>query len=438
MNALCPAPNATSGESPVKQSLRVLCVEDDDGDFALLNHHLRSAPAPQSLSLERVPRLGDALRRLEADHPDGQVDVVLLDLSLPDSCGLPTYHDIRAAAPHVAITILSGNSDEELALQMVHLGAQDYIPKDTLTGDVLRRSIIYSSQRQRLLTDLRHLNEQLLKIQEDLKSTQMQLVQAEKLDSLGRVAASVAHELKNPLGTLQVGVDYFGLRGSTLGEHGGRMLACMQDAVERAEGIINEMLDFSRSEKLTIRPCPVNEIVSSALRMIAHELVERKVHVNTAYCDAAPSVRADWGKMEQVLMNLIINSAQAMPGGGEIEVTTSVGILEDHAREEGLREMDLLKAGDEVVFIEVRDHGHGIPADITQRIFEPFFTTKPPGEGTGLGLPVAKRIVELHRSRLALQNADPPPGAVARITLRRYFPDQDSGDPHASATTHNQ
>jgi signal transduction histidine kinase len=302
---------------------------------------------------------------------------------------------------------------------MVQLGAQDYIPKDSLNADLLRRSMLYSSERQRLITDVRRLNDQLIKAQEDLRLTQMQLFQAEKLDSLGRVAASVAHEVKNPLGTLQLGVDFFSLQRSSLGERGRKMLACMQDAIERAECIIHEMLDFSRSEKLTIQPCPANEITASAVRMIAHELIERKIAISECYCGGNPLVRADRGKIEQVLINLIMNSAQAMPGGGRIEVSTRTTILEEAPREEGLREMDLMRAGDEIVSIQVRDYGHGIAPDLAHRIFEPFFTTKPPGEGTGLGLPVSKRIVELHRGRLLVHNAHPPPGVNSEIILRK-------------------
>lgn len=408
-----------AGMDQEAHGLRVLCVEDNDEDFALLTRYLSEAFVEQPLALSRVVRLADTLRLLREAGSRAPFHVVLLDLSLPDSHGLATFNEIRETAPEVALTVLSGNSDETLALEMVQLGAQDYIPKDTLSSGSLRRSMIYASERQRLLTDMTRLNEQLVNAQEDLRQTQMQLFQAEKLDSLGRVAASVAHEVKNPLGTLQLGVDYFSMQQAYLGKEGQRMLKCMQEAIERAECIIHEMLDFSRSENLTIQPCPANEVVSSAVRMIAHELVERKIALVEAYCGGNPLIRADRSKIEQVIINLVMNSAQAMPGGGRLEVSTATGVLNEIHREEGLREMDLMKAGDEIVSIQVRDYGHGIAPDLAHRIFEPFFTTKPPGEGTGLGLPVSKRIVELHRGRLLVQNAEPPPGVRSRIILRR-------------------
>ena len=404
--------------------VRVLCVEDSDGDFGLLKAHLSQASFDFTLELHRAVRLSAALDILRS-HPDASsFHVVLLDLSLPDSHGLETFHEIRRAAPGAAITVLSGNADAELALAMVQLGAQDYLTKDSLTGDVLVRSIIYSSERQRLLSNVQQLNDQLIAAQTDLVSTQMQLIQAEKLDSLGRIAASVAHEVKNPLATLQMGVDFFNTQRGEISAVAGEMVDYMQEAIERAELIIREMLDFSRSEQLSLQPCSVNDVVAGALRMILPEIIERKATVNETYDAGNPWIRADRSKLEQVLINLLMNAAQAMSGGGQIYLQTSQGTMGEFERDEGLREMDLIKPGDDIVIIEIRDHGDGIPTDQLHRVFEPFYTTKPTGEGTGLGLPVAKRIVDLHRGHLQLINAEPPPGVLVRILLKTDFEPQ--------------
>ena len=417
--------------------IRVLCVEDNDGDYRLMTELLRRATFDLTLELQRAVRLNDALHLIDTAGDTVPFHVVLLDLSLPDSHGLETFHVIRKAAPDAAITILSGNSDEEIALAMVQLGAQDYLPKDLLTSDVLMRSIIYSSERQRLLTDVRQLNEQLVEAQEDVRSMQMQVIQAEKLDSLGRIAASVAHEVKNPLATLQMGTDFFDSKRSLIGPLGSQMVDCMQEAIERADRIIHEMLDFSRSEDLNILPGHVNAIVAGAIRMILPELVERKVTLVEDYGPANPCIRADRSKLEQVIINLVINGAQAMRDGGIIEVRTSQDSMFAIPRDEGLREMDLMKTGDDMVVIEIRDHGSGIQPHLIDRIFEPFFTTKPTGEGTGLGLPVAKRIVELHRGYLQVANADPPPGVRVRILLKSDLcpPHNTADEPDGSAGT---
>lgn len=398
--------------------LRLLCVEDNDADYRLLMEHLREASFQMPVELCRAKRLAEALTILGAEDESVAVDVVLLDLSLPDSSGIETFEAVHKASPSTAVTVLSGSSDDELALNMVQRGAQDYLPKDALNADMLRRSVTYAIERHRMRSGLRRLNEQLLAAQSDLKTMQMQLIQAEKLDSLGRIAASVAHEVKNPLATLQMGTDYFDSQREALGPVGGAMVTCMQEAISRAERIIHEMLDFSRSEHIQVQPCRVNDVTSGALRMILPELLERRVSVQESYDSTNPVIQVDHRKLEQVLINLLINAAQAMPDGGVIQVRTAACIATGIAYDAGLREMDLLKEGDDAVIIEIRDHGTGIPPDLMGRIFEPFFTTKPTGEGTGLGLPVCKRIVELHRGHLAVSNAAEPPGVIVRVTLK--------------------
>ncbi|HSJ02967.1 MAG: sensor histidine kinase [Verrucomicrobium sp.] len=412
---------ASMGASdPGRAQVRILCVEDNECDFLLLQEHLKDAPFDKLPALIHARSVSEAkVKILESE--DLPFHVILLDLNLPDSHGPDTYHRIRELAPQTAITILSGTTDHELALSFVQKGAQDYLPKDSINGDLLMRSILYAVERQRHRREMAELNERLGAAKLELETAQMQLIQAEKLDSLGRLAASVAHEVKNPLATIQMGVDYFHRRRSILGESASTMLDYMQEAISRAERIIHEMLDFSRSETLQLRPCSVNDLVTDAIHMVQHELTRRKVSVRTELTQQVPDVRADRSKLVQVIINLIINAAQAMPEGGVVEVRTMYGELITMHRDEGLREMDLLRPGDMVVVMEVVDHGAGIPPEILRRIFEPFFTTKPTGEGTGLGLPVAKRIVELHRGHLQLKNLEEGHGIRVRVILKADF-----------------
>jgi signal transduction histidine kinase len=169
--------------------------------------------------------------------------------------------------------------------------------------------------------------------------------------------------------------------------------------------------------------CKANKVAADALRMILPELLERHISVTEDYDLADPSINADVGKLEQVLINLLINSSQAMDDGGTIRLRTRCLTISGLTPDPGLREMDLLKDGDQAVIIEIRDSGPGIPADLMNRVFEPFFTTKPTGQGTGLGLPVAKRIIELHRGVLHVKNALLPPGLSVRITLKADIED---------------
>lgn len=406
-------------ERPLDCSLRILCVEDNNGDYRLLEEHVREAALTIKPYLERATTLADALSRLEEGKDAPRLDAVLLDLALPDSFGLETYHRVRKAAPHTAIIILSGNNDRELALEMVEHGAQDYLPKNAITPDLLTRAVLYAVKRQDYRTQMELLNERLRNTTQELLTAQMQLIQMEKLDSLGRIAAGVAHEVKNPLGILQMGVDYFVRRREQLeGENTPVILANMQEAIVRADTIIREMVDFSRSDQFETKPCCVNTLVDRALRMVHHEFVLKNIVVVKELTRPIPSVSADHSKLEQVLINILMNSAQAMPFGETLHVRTHCAKVEEAQRDEGLRDMNRLRQDDDVVVIEVRDQGPGIPPEIMDRVFEPFFTTKPTGEGTGLGLSVAKKIIELHRGNLQIQNVINPQGLRIRIILK--------------------
>ena len=401
-----------------KAPARILCVEDCDGDYFLVEQYLRDAAFDHKPTLHRATTLAQGLVMLSTEDENAHFDVILLDLSLPDSFGPDTYYALQKAAPHTAVTILSGNTDHELALAMVQSGAQDYLPKDALSSDLLMRSVLYAVERQRMRTGLEKLNDKLKRATSELRSAQMQLIQAEKLESLGRLSAGVAHEVKNPLGVLQMGVDYLKGQQAGLDANGIQVLTYMQDAITRADTIIYDMLNFSRSDELEMRPLCVNTLTEAALRMVNHDLLKRKVKVITEFTTSLPPTLADHGKLEQVLINLLMNAAQAMPEGGLLKVRTYCGQIEEIHRNEGLRHMERLHQGDEVVVIEVRDHGPGIPEDMIGHIFEPFFTTKPTGEGTGLGLSVAKRIVELHSGNLQISNVDNPLGVRVRVILK--------------------
>ena len=325
------------------------------------------------------------------------------DFTRPDSEGAESYHRLRAAAPRVAIAILSGNSDQTLAFELVQHGAQDYLPKDALTPDNLIRSIIYAMERQRHLVEMERLTERLRCTAEELMATQMQLIHAEKIESMGRLSSSIAHEVKNPLGVIQMGVDFLNQRLTETGDDITTTLELMQDAVRRAESVIHDMLDFSRSDDRRTESCDVNDIMHCVVRMLKHEIDRRKIKLRLELATAPPLTFCDPRGMEQVLINIVMNSLQAMERDRTLTLRTRLA--------------SGVNAHDSSVVIEVQDEGTGIPDDIMARIFEPFFTTKPTGEGTGLGLPVCKRIIELHHGELRVANVESPRGVLVSIVL---------------------
>jgi PAS domain S-box-containing protein len=246
--------------------------------------------------------------------------------------------------------------------------------------------------------------------EENLHSTQLQLIQAEKMESLGRMAAGIAHEVKNPLAVILIGADY--LSAEMTGGDGAAMEVVkeIRDSVVRADTIIREMLDFAAPKELRLRPEDLNVLIHTAMPLVRHEMEPNGIVLEEKYSRPLPLAPIDKNKITQAVINLCINAIQAMPGGGALTVSTRAEQLTEVARDEGSRVNERFRVGDTVVIVEIEDTGVGIPPDKLRTIFEPFFTTKETGKGTGLGLTVTKKIIDLHGGEIRLANR--PEGGV--------------------------
>lgn len=276
-------------------------------------------------------------------------------------------------------------------------------------------------------TDLARSREDLLRTLADLqrshsrfKEAQQQMVEMEKMQTVGQMAAGIAHEVKNPLAVIRMGMDYLtNAIDPTSNEAVGTVLKDMQDALHRADGIIMGLLDFSAPGKVDLRPWDLNSLVRSSINLVKHELKAAQITVETDLCDNLPPVLADANKIKQVFVNALTNGIHAMPEGGRLTVRTYIKKLtpEEARPSQGARQTQTFRAGERVLVTEIDDTGTGIPQDKLGRVFEPFFTTKATGKGTGLGLTVSRKIVELHEGAIQLENLSPA-GARATITLR--------------------
>ncbi|NOQ51635.1 MAG: GAF domain-containing protein [Desulfuromonadaceae bacterium] len=231
---------------------------------------------------------------------------------------------------------------------------------------------------------------------QNLRETQEQLLQKEKLATIGEMSASIAHELKNPL--VSVGGFARRLARSLNPQDPARQFAeIIQQETERLEKMLDDILSFSRQRLLCIREYRLESVLDKVLLLEGDKLHQAGIKLTLNQANDLPIMQGDAEQLEQVFINLINNARQAMLHGGELKISNQ------HSRLQG----------EAAVRIEVQDTGGGIPAKMMRNIFNPFFTTKE--EGTGLGLPISHRIVEHHQGEIEVVNTDQ--GACFSIIL---------------------
>jgi PAS domain S-box-containing protein len=276
-----------------------------------------------------------------------------------------------------------------------------------LAEQELKQANVELEARERDLLDA--LSE-LKRSHEALQAAHMQLIQAEKMESVGRLAAGVAHEVKNPLTVILMGIEYLGKHLQS-DEEVVSILQDMDDAVKRANTVIRGLLDFSTPGTLDVKLEKLSDVIEKSLWLVKHEFSRVQVVVHKEVAPDLPLLRLDRNKIEQVLVNIFLNAIHAMPEGGSLTVRAGLRDLSELGRSG--RRLDAA-GGEKIVAIEVEDTGTGIPEEKLAKIFDPFFTTKAPGKGTGLGLTVIQKIVEMHGGTISIHNR--PEGGV-RVTI---------------------
>ena len=366
---------------------RVLLVEDDDGHAALETLWLEQEGHGR-FEVTRADRLSSARAVLAAN----QIDVVLLDLTLPDSAGLDTFRAVHAAAPRTPIVLMTGTGDERLALQALQEGAQDYLVKGDSDGRLVVRSLQYAIERRRV------------------QATLQQLLEGQRLESLSVLAGGVAHQLNNLLvvilGHAELALD------ELPGDHPlGMHIREIEKAAGSAARLARQMLAYSGRGGFATDRVDLNEIVRGASAALSRQLGSRltfdlRTHGEPLW------VIADETQLAQLVLNLLSNAAEASSDGGRVELETARCELDEAALATAYQG-PALPAG-RYAEIAVRDHGRGMTPEVQSRMFEPFFTTHLLGRG--LGLPAALGIARGHRGALHVESV-PGEGTTIRAWL---------------------
>ena len=243
------------------------------------------------------------------------------------------------------------------------------------------------------------------------KRLEEQLVHTEKLSTIGEMAAGVAHEINNPIGVISMFAqllaeeleDNEGASGEAL-----EKVRTIEKNAQQVGHIAKSLLDFSRKSSGDDQDVDLGATVKRAQGVVCHQNAFDNVRIRCVIPDDLPRVRGDEGQLTQVLVNLLLNAAQAMPEGGELHITGSRGVPSHDDTGAADRcfvgNLDVSACPYGTVRLAVRDSGHGIPKRNLRKIFDPFFTTKPQGQGTGLGLAVSFGIVSKHAGRMEIES----------------------------------
>ena len=256
--------------------------------------------------------------------------------------------------------------------------------------------------------------EELKKAHEELRSVQLQLIEAEKMKSIGRLAAGVAHEVKNPLAIINMGVAYLSQQQFPDDKEVPQVLREIDDAVKRADAVIKGLLDFSTPKKLDVQDADLNAIIEQSLLLVRGEIKGGLHNVVKEFQPGLPPLKLDRLKIGQVFVNVFTNALHAMPDGGTLTVRTRSRQHTGVGENIGDSRSESFRVGSTLVITEIDDDGTGIPADKLAKVFDPFFTTKTTGEGTGLGLSVTRSIIDLHGGTIEIHNR---PEGGARVTI---------------------
>jgi signal transduction histidine kinase len=374
--------------SPHSGKAQILVVEDNLVNRRVLEAKLGAA-GYTTRSIDTGPK---ALRILEGE--DGpSIDLVLLDVMMPGMDGIEVLRQIRSsrAAMDLPVILTTSLDKTDDVVRGLEAGANDYVTKPIDLPVLLSR----------LATHL-HLK----RVHEDLRDSHRSLVQAARMESVALLAAGVAHEIRNPLAQIQMGLEAVRslARG---GEPQGieEILDVIAGSVGRAESIVRGLLASSANQKLQTTPGDLNAFVVETWRMVEDELARPEWAGALHLAADLPKIAFAPAELRQVLLNVLLNAMQAMEGRrGKITVSTRLKTVNGVPSAEGTRGAIHLRNGGKAAVIEVLDDGPGASPEVLGRMFDPFYTTRAAGSGTGLGLTVARKLMELHGGTIRIEN----------------------------------
>lgn len=316
------------------------------------------------------------------------VKVIISDERMPKMNGMAFLKEARTLRPNTVNIILTAYTDLSVAIEAINSGiVYRYLVKPWDTDELLI-TLRQAFERHDLLNENKSLTEELLiKNQEleknlrELRETQDRLVRTEKLAVVGQLTASIGHELRNPLSRIKTAAALLKNEIQDANKETNELLKIVDNEVMISTKIINDLLDFSRERKPDLKQCDLNEIITDTLNRLRFP---EYIIVDTQLDKTIPRIYLDDGQIQQIIINLVLNSIQATENSGKIYIHTQLN--------------------NEFVNLTIKDTGCGIPAANLEKMFEPLFTTKQ--KGIGLGMSIVKMLVEKHGGTIQIQSRE--------------------------------
>ena len=319
-------------------------------------------------------------------------DLILLDMMMPEKDGLQACREIRQHTPTqgIPVVLITARADEDTKLAALEAGASDFLSKPFSTTElhVRVKNLVDSHQNQLRIARQNQVLESTI---DELKETETQLVQSEKLASLGRMSAGIIHEINNPLNFATTGLFSLRNKGKYLAPEQkaeyDETLNDVEEGIRRVKNIVSDLRQFTHPDTEQVDPVEVSEVVGSALRFLSGEWKDR-VQIEQHLLEHQ-TIRANKNKLIHVVINLLQNSLDAMSTKKFTDEEPCIHIA------------GRVENGSSLLVL--RDNGPGIENKNLDKIFDPFFTTKDVGQGMGLGLSICYRIIQQYEGRISVR-----------------------------------
>lgn len=363
------------------KSINVLLIEDSDEDAKLIKSTLQYGGYNASCTVVDNPE------KLKSTLPLKKWDLVISDFAMPRFNGVDAWKIFRQTDTDTPFIILSGSTGEDIAVEAIKMGVNDYILKSNMPR------LVPAIDRELREAELRS---QSRKSEEEKQKMQAQLMQSSKLAALGQMAAGIAHELNNPLTIIMGNAQFLKVKKDVSEDLKG-IFTEIDNASQRCKKIIADLLEFSRLNETDMDKCSINDIIDNVLRLVSYQSEFKAIEVKKDFSNTLPPVLINISRIEQVFINIATNAAHAMPKGGSLTITTAYN------------------EAAKTVEASFSDTGEGIPPEVLPDVFDPFFTTKK--KGTGLGLSISNKIIQLHEGKITVNSPGRGKGSIFTVIL---------------------